>query len=93
MQLVGATNNFIRRPFLLSSIIQGIIGAIIAILLLMGLINMAQNELSGIISLKEYEILTLLFVFVILIGITITAVSSFVSVNKYLRMKSDELYY
>ena len=93
MQLVGATNNFIRKPFLYHSILQGIIGSLIAILLLIGLINIAQNELYGIISLGEYELLSLLFIIVLFTGMIITGISSFVSVNKYLRMKPDELYY
>ncbi|MEA3444465.1 MAG: permease-like cell division protein FtsX [Bacteroidota bacterium] len=93
MQLVGATNSFIRRPFLFRSILQGVISAAIAILLLIGIIDAAQKGLSGIISLKEYELLAILFFLVIALGIVLTGISSYLAVNKYLRMKADELYY
>ncbi len=93
MQLVGATNNFIRRPFIFRSILQGIISAAIAIILLIGIIDTAQKGLSGVISFKEYEIITILFLIVITIGIILTSLSAYFAVNKYLRMKADELYY
>ncbi|MCF8372138.1 MAG: permease-like cell division protein FtsX [Bacteroidales bacterium] len=93
MQLVGATNSFIRRPFMYNSIFQGLLGAAIAILLLLGLIDVAQKELSGVISFKEYELLSILFAIVVAVGIVLTGISAWFAVNKYLRMKADELYY
>jgi cell division transport system permease protein len=93
MQLVGATNSFIRKPFLYKSIFQGLLGAAIAILLLIGIIDVAQKELSGVISFKEYELLSILFLMVVVMGIVLTSISAWFAVNKYLRMKADELYY
>ena len=93
MQLVGATNSFIRRPFLYRGMLQGILGASIAILLLLGLIDLAQRELSGVISFKEYELLGILFLAVVAVGVVLSCVSAYFAVNKYLRMKADELYY
>ena len=93
MQLVGATNSFIRRPFIYKSVLQGVLGAAIAILLLLGIIDLAQQELSGVISFKEYELLGILFLLVVAVGVVLTCLSAYFAVNKYLRMKADELYY
>ncbi len=93
MQLVGATNGFIRRPFLMKSIMHGIYGALIAIALLVGVIYLAQREFSEIVSFKDVEILGVLFIFVLFLGILITWLSTFFAVNKFLRIQEDELYY
>jgi cell division transport system permease protein len=93
MQLVGATKSFIRRPFLTKSATHGIYAAIVALLLLTGVIYFAQKELPGIISFRDPEIITVLFLSVIILGIIFNWISTFFSVNKYLRMRSDDLYY
>ena len=93
MQLVGATSSFIRKPFLLKSAGHGIYAAIIAILLLAGVIYLVQEEFMEVISFNDVEILGILFIFVILLGIILNLISTFFAINKYLRMKSDDLYY
>jgi cell division transport system permease protein len=93
MQLVGATRSFIRKPFLLRSASHGIYAAIIAILLLVGTIYLIQKEFMEVISFNDIEILGILFIFVILLGIILNWISTFFAINKYLRMKSDDLYY
>ena len=93
MQLVGATRSFIRKPFLMRSASHGIYAAIIAISLLIGTIYLIQKEFMEIISFHDVEILGILFIFVILLGIVLNWISTFFAINKYLRMKSDDLYY
>ena len=93
MQLVGATKAFIRRPFLAKSASHGIYAAIIALLLLSAIIYFAQQELPGIVGFSDPEILAVLFVGVIILGIIFNWISTFFAVNKYLRMRSDDLYY
>jgi len=93
MQLVGATRGFIRRPFLFKSALHGIYGAFIAIALLIGILYFAQKELKEIISLQDVEIIGILFFFVLLVGIIINWISTFFAVNKFLRLKADDLYY
>ena len=93
MQLVGATRSFIRRPFLLRSAGHGIYASIIAILLLIGVIYLIRKEFEEVISFKDVEILGILFIFVVLLGIILNWISTFFAINKYLRMKSDDLYY
>jgi cell division transport system permease protein len=93
MQLVGATRSFIRRPFLLKSILHGLAGATIAIVLLSFLIYGIGSELEGMIGIGNIKLLAALFAMVVLGGILITLLSTFFAINKYLRLKSDELYF
>lgn len=92
MQLVGATAGYIRRPFLYRSILQGIVGALIAMAVLIGLIYLLQNEMSDIIRLNNTNILVLLFIIVLFLGIIINWLSTYTAVSKYLRIKTDKLY-
>jgi cell division transport system permease protein len=92
MQLVGATKNFIRKPFILYGIWHGILGALIAILILMGTLYVAQKEIPDLIILQDYTEFGIVFILVIGIGIFISAFSTFLAVNKYLRLKIYNLY-
>lgn len=93
MQLVGATRGFIRRPFLLTGIVNGLAGATIAIILLSLLIYGLSNEFEGMIGFANIKLIGALFAIVIVLGILITFVSTFFAVNRYLRMNADDLYY
>lgn len=93
MQLVGATQGFIRRPFLFKSILHGLAGATIAILLLSTVIYGLSNELDGVIGFSNVMMIGVLFAFVVVVGIVLTLFSTFFAVNKYLRLRTDELYY
>jgi cell division transport system permease protein len=93
MQLVGATRGFIRKPFLLKSVLHGLAGATVAIVLLSVFIYGLSNEMNGVIGFSNILLIALLFLIVIVIGIFITLVSTFFAVNKYLRLKTDQLYY
>lgn len=92
MQLVGATNGFIRRPFIGSSIIQGIIGALIANALIAGIIYVSARELSGVVSFSNIYVVIFLFAMVFLVGIMLTLISTTVSVNRYLNVRTADLY-
>ena len=93
MQLVGATRNFIRKPFILSGVWYGFFSALIAIALLTLIIYLAQKKVSGIIELVDPDVLGLLYIFIILLGVLISATSTFFAVNKYLNLEKDKLYY
>lgn len=93
MQLVGATQSFIRRPFVLQGIKHGIFGAIIAILMLIGVLSFAQKQLPELAELQDEKMLATLFGLVIVIGIFIAWVSTALAVRKYLRLKADDLHY
>lgn len=93
MQLVGATRGFIRRPFLVTGILNGLAGATIAIILLTLLIYGLSNEFEGMIGFANIRLIGVLFAIVVFLGILITFISTFFAVNRYLRMNADDLYY
>ena len=93
MQLVGATYSFIRWPFLKNSVWLGILGAIFANIWLALLIYVINRQLGGFISLNDYKTMSLLFGFVLIMGISLNCLSTYYSVNKYLNTGSDLLYY
>lgn len=92
MQMVGATRQFIARPLTIRAIVNGAISAGIAIALIYILILVAENFIPWLEGVRSSSNLWLLFLALILIGITITFLSTWRSVSKYLRMKLDELY-
>ena len=93
MKLVGATPGFIRRPFILSNILSGIIAAIIAIILLTCCISYVMSEFDNFHTLLNTQMMLIVYGIVLLLGILLTAVSSFFAVNRYIGMKRDDLYY
>lgn len=92
MQLVGATSSFIRKPFLIQAIAQGVISSVIGMALLLALFTGLTNLLDSIELDFSLEILLILFGSLLIIGSIITLVSTWISLNKYLRMKLDDLY-
>ena len=92
MQLVGATETFIRLPFIIRSIVHGAIAAIIAILLLVGTLYLARQRIPEIAALQDFRQFALFFAGVFVLGVVLSATSTLVSVNKFLRMKIDNLY-
>lgn len=93
MQMVGATKQFIRRPFVWRSIKLGIIGAIIALIgmsIVLYYINETFPELN---LLKDQLLLIALFVGIFLIGILITWISTHIATQRFLNLKTDQLYY
>jgi len=92
MQLVGATPKFIRKPFIWQSVFQGILSAIIGLALVMLLIYIVNNLLETIEITLGLNRMLLLIGSVILIGIIISVVSTWFALNKYLRLKMDDLY-
>jgi cell division transport system permease protein len=92
MQMVGATRWFISKPLNIRAIANGAISAVIAIALVYGVIVVAERFLPDLKALHDNGLLLMLFLSLIVIGITITLFSTYRSVRKYLRMKLDELY-
>jgi cell division transport system permease protein len=92
MQLVGATSSFIRKPFLIQALAQGVISAVVGMALLLALFTGLTNLLDSIELNFSLETLLILFGSLIILGSIITLVSTWISLNKYLRMKLDDLY-
>ncbi len=92
MQMVGATRGFIARPFDSRSIGNGLLSALLAIAALIAVMYYAQKQLPEIRMVRDNTMTGLLFVGIIILGICISLFSTHRSVNKYLKMKLDDLY-
>ncbi len=93
MQMVGAGNAFIRKPFLQKSLFLGVYGALIANTILFFALFPYRKELSDIFGSFNFSSFGLVFLLVLLFGIFISLTSTYLAVNKFLRLKFDELFY
>jgi cell division transport system permease protein len=92
MQLVGASKGFIRKPYIVSGMIHGLLGGIVAILLLLSTLYIAKTEMPELAMLQNYVEFGVLFAAIILMGIIISIFSTYFAVNKYLNQHIDDLY-
>jgi cell division transport system permease protein len=92
MQLIGATQAFISRPFIWKGIVQGLIGAVVAIGLLLLSLYGAQQTVPELIDFQDLYMMYGIFLLVIILGIVISWISTWLAVRKYLRLKTDHLY-
>lgn len=92
MQLVGATEGFIRKPFLLIGMAQGVASAVLAILLLYGMMETMLNQIPELSVLTGPETRLYLYLSILMTGILITGTSTYIAVGKFLNMKSDHFY-
>ncbi len=92
MQLVGATQGFIRRPFIVRGIIQGVISAFIALGLLSAIVVTLWNNLPELKLISSPEMLLFLYLFVLILGMIVSGMSTYLAVRKYLNLKPDKLY-
>lgn len=92
MKLIGATQGFIRRPFIFRGIVQGFIGAILSIGLLMLILVKLHPYAKDIINVNNLNLYMILFGAIILVGIVISWISTYFAVRKFLKMKIDNLY-
>ncbi len=93
MQMVGATKRFIRRPFIWKSVRLGILGSILAMIgvgLVLYFLDKAWPQLG---LMNDVVILSSLFLFILLMGIFITWISTFFATQRFLNLRTDELYY
>jgi len=93
MQMVGATKGFIRKPFILQSIKLGIIGSIVAIGGLFGFILYLNKKVPEIELLNDVEIIGILCAVIIGLGILISWLSTFFATQRFLNLRTEELYY
>jgi cell division transport system permease protein len=93
MQMVGATKRFIRRPFVWKSVKLGMFGAILALAGMGTVLFYMNKSFPELELLKDVYLLTGLFAGVFLMGIVITWLSTFFATQRFLNLKTDELYY
>lgn len=93
MKLVGANSSFIRKPFIRSNIINGVVAGVLAnifILLILYYFNREYTELRAFVDMME---LGIVFSIVVFLGVIISVIATHFAVNRYLRMETDNLYY
>ncbi|WP_223549593.1 ABC transporter permease [Aestuariivivens sp. NBU2969] len=93
MQMVGATKQFIRRPFIWKSVRLGIIGALLALLGMAIVLYYLNKTFTELGLLNNPLLIGLLFIFVFVLGIIITWISTHFATQRFLNLKTDELYY
>ena len=93
MKLVGASWGFIRGPFLRKNVWSGILAAIVADSVLMGTAYWAVTYEQELLQVITPEVMLIVCASVLVFGIVITWLCAYFSMNKYLRMKANSLYY
>lgn len=93
MQMVGATKQFIRRPFVWKSVRLGVIGAIVAMIGMALVLYYLDKSFPQLQLLNDPILLAVLFVFIFLMGVIITWISTFIATQRFLNLRTDDLYY
>jgi cell division transport system permease protein len=92
MLLVGATRGFIRKPFLINSIWNGIVGGVIGVLFLAVLIYLASIKIPELALIRDPKLLTLVAGGILAGGVILSFLCTYFAVNKYLRYRTEDLY-
>lgn len=93
MRLVGATKSFIRRPFLGQSVFQGLLAAFLAIIALLGALFFVRKEFSSLFEVFSLDLLLLVMGIVVVTGVAICFVSTYLIVGKLVSLPKDDIYY
>ena len=93
MQMVGATKSFIRRPFIWRSVQLGILGSLIAIAGISVILYYLNKSFPELLLMNDPSVLAGLFALIIGIGVLITWISTFIATQRFLNLKTDQLYY
>ena len=92
MKLVGAKNSFIQKPFLINGIYQGLYGAIFAIFMLIGSVQLIHKETANILNITDLKIIGIVFLLILFSGLCISWISTYLSVKKYIKLTENKLY-
>lgn len=92
MQLVGATRSFIRRPFMVQAVFQGLFSALVAVIAIIGLLFVVRGQFAELFTVFRLDLLLVVIGIVVACGLTICLVSTYFVVNKLVSLKRDELY-
>jgi len=93
MKLVGATPWIIKGPIVRKSVWMGVWAAVLALLLLAAAVYFVFNSFGLLLFPLTWQNIVLICATVLVVGIIITFFSSVFAVNRYIRMKTDDLYY
>lgn len=92
MQMVGATKSFIRKPFIQRSVILGLIGAVLAILALIGVLIYLQTSFPNLGIMENKLAIVAVLLGVLVLGIVITFISTYFATQRFLNLRTDDLY-
>tara|TARA_X000000368_G_C22978096_1_gene688569 strand:- start:259 stop:1137 length:879 start_codon:yes stop_codon:yes gene_type:complete len=92
MRLVGATNSFIQKPFLINGIYQGIYSSIFAIFMLIGSIQLIQSETANMLNITDLKIIGIIFILIFISGFLLSGIATFFAVRKFIHQNENELY-
>lgn len=90
--MVGATRNFITKPLDIRAIVNGLISAALAIVAVFAFILLVEKFVPWLRLLRDTTNMALIIAGILVLGVTISLVSTHRSVIKYLQMKLDDLY-
>ena len=92
MQLVGATERFIRRPFLRQGVSQGFFGGLLADLLLAGILYWASKRIPDLVLVQDTKVVVAIFVGLIVLGVVLAWLSTRAALDRFLKANLDKLY-
>ena len=92
MKLVGATNKFIKGPFLSESIYNGVYSSLVAICMLLAVFQLLQSDMPDFLNIQDFKSMGIIFACIFVAGILFTWLSTFFALRKYLRIKESEIY-
>jgi cell division transport system permease protein len=93
MKLVGATNSFVRKPFLRNGLIQGVFSGLIGVILLISVLFSLHKEMPELLVLQDMYTIVLIFVGILLFGVLMSVIVTNIAVGKYLKMNENDLYH
>ena len=92
MQLVGATESFIRRPFLKQGVSQGFFGGLLADLFLVGILYWISKRVPDLILIQDMYVIGAILLAVIVLGVVLAWFSTRAALDKFLKADLDKLY-
>lgn len=93
MKLVGATKSFIRKPYMKTGVVIGLLAALFAIGYVILMSYLLDDELRLFIDFNDTSVYAVMFATILVSGIVITLIATYLSVNKFLNKNEGELYY
>ncbi len=93
MQMVGATKKFIRKPFVITNIKLGIYGAVIALIALAVVLYYVNSAFPELNLFEDVILLSILFFGILFLGVFISYISTYVATQRFLNLRTNDLYY
>jgi cell division transport system permease protein len=92
MKLVGATPGFIRRPFVLTNVVNGLIASLVAMAMLCGLMYYVVEVNYDYANLIEVKHIVMVCVGLMVVGVMMCALAALLAANRFISLNYDELY-